>query len=192
MAVHPSGNGFLYLADSLLARCELPSIPTCHLVEPAGGWGDYLSSPDRSPFDPLEVTPCASRFETGAYSNVLGAMALAESLERLCGCGPEVVEEEALALADRLVAGLERRGFPLVSHLQPEVRSGLSPSTCPGAARQEMRLTNPLIPRVYLLRAYTTGGGGACSAHCFNTQHEVDLLLAEVEAFLASDANHAR
>ncbi len=191
---NPLGTGFLYLADSLLERCEPSFYSYFNLVEPAGGWGDYLSSPDRSPFDPLEVTPCASRFETGAYSNVLGAMALAESLERLCGCGPEVVEEEALALADRLVAGLERRGFPLVSHLQPEVRSGIVTFNLPGGREQEMRLNNYLDSQgVFVTVRYTTGVGGVrVSAHCFNTQHEVDLLLAEVEAFLASDAIHAR
>lgn len=191
---NPLGMGFLYLGEALMERCEPSFYSYFNLVEPAGGWGEYLSSPERSPFDPLGVTSCASRFETGAYSNVLGAMALAESLERLCDYGPEMVQEKALALGDRLVAGLERRGFPLVSHLQPEVRSGIVTFNLQGGREQELRLNRYLDSQgVFVTVRYTTGVGGVrVSAHHFNTQHEVDLLLAEVEAFLASDAIHAR
>ena len=184
---NPLGMGFLWLGQRLRDLLEPSAYAYFNLESPDGGWGEYLASPARTPFDPLQVTHTAARFETGAYGNFAGALALAANVERQLSLGPTEVERRVRGMGDRLLDGLEERGLQVVSHLESQHRSGTVTFALPGGREQERLLNRYLDERgVFVSVRYTTGVGGIrVSPHYFTSAEEVDLLLDEVDGFLA-------
>ena len=166
-------------------RARAPATPTsASRSRAAGGANTNLAL--RSPFDPLTVTKTAARFETGAYGNFGGALALALNAERLCDEGPRDVERRVLERGDHLLAGLEQRGLPVVSPLEPEHRSGSITFHMPGGREQELALSRHLDSKnVFIAVRYTSGIGGVrVSPHYFTDLDEIDTFFVELAWFL--------
>ncbi len=183
---NPLGMGFLWLGPRVKDVLEPPAYAYFNLAEPNGGWGEYLTSPLRNPFDPLTVTQTAARFETGAYGNFAGALALALNAERLCVEGPREVERRVLERGDHLLAGLEQRGLPVVSRLEPEHRSGSITFHMPRGREQELALNRYLdAESIFVSVRYTSGIGGVrVSPHYFTDLDEIDNFFVELDWFL--------
>ncbi len=123
----------------------------------------------------LELRRDARRFECGTL-NIAGIRGLAAAMEFLLDVGIERIESRVLELTDLLCAGLERKGYRLLSPRGPNEKSGIV-SFYPksgGAFELYRRLTAERIvvsPREGLLRV---------SPHFYNTQEEIERLLSKL------------
>lgn len=194
---NPFGMGFLYLGERLRDRLQPDFYGYFNTEEPAGGWGEYLSSPARSPFDSLQVTCSTCRFETGGFGNYLGAMVLARSVERQLEIGPAHIEERIRTLRARLAEGLEglggdcEGGGVVGGGPRVEVRSSAAPEEASGIITfglstgrpGELALGDRLADRGMIVCVrYTSGVGGVrVSPHYYNTDEDVDALVDMVK-----------
>lgn len=108
------GVSFLWLRANLLDRVAL-RMP---------GWRSYADM-----WDFLDYTqapaPDASRYE-GGTPNFLGALSLATSVELLANAGIDRIGAHVLALTDRLVDGVQSRGYTIVGDRSyDDVKSGI-------------------------------------------------------------------
>ena len=185
---NPFGMGFLFVRRGLLETLHPQFYAYFNAAEPTGGWGDYLASLTRSPFDRLEMRAGAQRFETGGFGNYVGAAALHAQLEAILEKGIAQVEKTILRLGDDLAAGLQELGAELRSSLEPERRSGITTFGLPGGRADEMALGACLLQeQVFVSVRYTSGVGGVrVSPHDHNSTDEVDRLLWETKSYLQS------
>jgi selenocysteine lyase/cysteine desulfurase len=121
----------------------------------------------------LTLRPDAGRFECGSY-NVPGLLGLKASLELLDSIGVDAVAHRLRALTDRLIAGLDRKGYVVVSPRSNERWSGIVSFTSPthdhlkvvGQMKQNHR--TELVVREGRLRV---------SPHFYNTEEQIDQLV---------------
>jgi selenocysteine lyase/cysteine desulfurase len=159
----PLGHGFIGVAEGRLEALT----PLLHGAMTYGG-----------PDDPVEIgkgyRPGAKRFEPG-NPLLLGALAGAASVKVLLDAGVDAVHGEATRLAQRLRDGLRAQGHSLVS-------SETSPSpitTFRVRSNLERALSNLQdAPVTFAQRA----GGIRLAPHAFNTDVDVDRVLALLEA----------
>ncbi|MEW5919869.1 MAG: aminotransferase class V-fold PLP-dependent enzyme [Bacillota bacterium] len=176
---NPFGMGFLYVNRNLLPLLKPDFYSYFNALEPEGGWGEYLESPLRTPFDRLELAETARKFETGGTGNYLGALTLCHSLKKLEETGIKAVEKKVRELGDVLATGLEELGIRLVSPREPRHRSGITSFTLPGGLEEERKLNARLTQEgVFVSLRYTSGVGGIrVSPHCYNSREDIDRLL---------------
>lgn len=123
----------------------------------------------------LELKPDARRFECGTL-NTVGIRGLVAAMEFLLDVGIERIESRVLELTDLLCAGLERKGYRLLSPRGASEKSGIV-SFYPkseGAFELYRRLIAERIvvsPRERLLRV---------SPHFYNTEEEIERLLSKL------------
>jgi selenocysteine lyase/cysteine desulfurase len=159
----PPGIGFCYFTPELMERV----VPRVVGADSVAALDDY--------FDPkLEFAPTARRFEESVIS-MLDTAAFGSALDLLLEIGTDVIEERVLALAARLAAGLEARGYELVEPW-PRTRaesSGIVSFRKPGATHHEV-LRDLTAARVI---ARTHRDFVRLSPHFYNTEDEVDRVL---------------
>jgi kynureninase len=132
------------------------------------------------PADPVDVErparTSAQRFEPGTPLAV-GAIAGAAAIEELLAVGIPRVHDEALALADRVVAGARDRGFRVLSATDGPGRSPIVtfvPGGDPAAlVRRLARAGVTVVERA---------GGIRVSPHVDNGPEHVDRLFAILDA----------
>jgi cysteine desulfurase / selenocysteine lyase len=108
------GVSFLWLRANLLDRIAL-RMPGWRSVADMWNFLDYAQPP----------APDASRYE-GGTPNFLGALSMATSIDVLKGAGIDRIAAHVLALTDRLVDGLQARGYTVVSDRSRDgVKSGI-------------------------------------------------------------------
>ena len=183
---NPFGMGFLYINSKLLPRLKPDFYSYFNALEPEGGWGHYLESPLRTPFDQLDLTKTAQKFETGGTGNNLGALTLYHSLKKLRETGIKTVEKKVRELGSLLASGLTDLGIDLASDRNPLHRSGISSFTLPGGLEAERELTTLLTEEgVYISLRYTSGVGGIrVSPHHYNSEADIARLLEITEEFI--------
>ena len=182
----PFGLGFLYVAPALAARLEPPFYSYFNAADPEGGWGCYLASPERSPFDDLPLRDCTQKFETGGTGNYLGALALAESVGLILAEGPAAIEARVLELQAYLAARLAGLGLANSYPTEPRHRAGITSFQLPGGPAQECALGDALAAQdIYVSVRYTSGVGGVrVSPHTYNDEADIDRLVEATEHFL--------
>lgn len=182
---NPFGMGFLYVNRRIMEDLEPGFYGYFNTGEPKGGWNQYLASPQRTPFDPLELNRGAQKFETGGTGNCLGALGLYMALEVLLQEGPAEVEKKVFELNDILCSGLASLNLNTTSCIRPRNRSGITTFTLPGGPLAEMQLVNELSnKRIYTTHRYTSGSGGIrVSPHYYNNSKDINNLLDAVELF---------
>lgn len=109
----PEGIALLYVNPQVRPRLRLLQYGW-HMVERRG---DY----DRTDWTPAAD---ATRFECGS-PNMLGIHALDASLSLLLETGLHEVHQAASQRVSKLIELIDRRGFELLSHREPERRSGI-------------------------------------------------------------------
>ena len=183
---NPFGMGFLYVNKKLLEQLKPDFYSYFNALEPQGGWGNYLESPLRTPFDKLNLTETARKFETGGTGNYLGALTLYHSLKKLRETGINNVEMKVRKLGDFLAVGLAELGINLASDTNPLHRSGITSFTLPGGLEAERKLTARLAQeRIYVSLRYTSGVGGIrVSPHYYNSETDIERLLESMADFL--------
>jgi cysteine desulfurase/selenocysteine lyase len=156
------GVSFLYLRANLLDRIAV-NLPGWRSVDDMWDFLDY-----DQPW-----APDATRFE-GGTPNFLGALSLANSIEILRAAEPRRIAEHVLALTDRLVDGLARKGAAIGSRRSPAESSGIVRFRFPGA--DPLALGKRLAAAGFVTT--TRASGIRVSPHGYNTFDEIDALLA--------------
>jgi selenocysteine lyase/cysteine desulfurase len=156
------GVSFLYVRAGLLDRIAT-NLPSWRSVEDIWNFLEY-----DQPW-----APDATRFEAGT-PNFIGTLALATSVALLRSAGTQRIADHILALTDRLVDGLLRKGAAVDSVREGDARSGI--------VRFRMPQVDPLELGARLAQAgfVTTNrsSGIRVSPHGYNTADEIDAFLA--------------
>lgn len=184
----PFGLGFMYVHADLLEACSPLFYGYLNLHEPEKGWGAYLESRERSPFDELSPWQSARSFESGGMPNWLGATGLRWAVEDILQRGIASSESHVLSLGCYLKDGLERLGLePYVlggggdDHLSAILTFGL-----PGGFPQEKALLKSLEEEDVLvsLRSTVGIGGIRVSPYVDNTLEDIASILEITERHL--------
>lgn len=157
-----SGIGACYIDRELVAK----------LTPPLVGWKSTRGAWnfDEARYDLWED---ARRFEEGSpnYASIYGLGATLEIFEEV---GMKEIQRRIFELTDLLLEGLQKLGFPLVSSLKPEERSGIVSFTIPGVTSEEVMAAMEAEKVVLSFRrkAYRT------SPHFYNTKEEMERFLS--------------
>jgi selenocysteine lyase/cysteine desulfurase len=182
----PYGCGFLYISRDALPRLNPPLAGYLSVDPPAGGWGEYFQTPTILPNGDFHYTPQARRYEHGGTANYPGAVGLAASLKLIEELGQANIAEHIYKLTDRLIAGLDALGVEVVTPRARENRSGIVTFSV-GSADENVRLMNQLLAAKILVSVrYTANVGGIrTSCHFYNSEEDIDALLAELKRLCA-------
>jgi selenocysteine lyase/cysteine desulfurase len=160
----PSGIAFLYVRRALIERLE-PLVT---------GWFGR-ADPFSFALEPLDWSPSARRFETGTPP-VPNAYAAAAGLALLQSIGLDAVERQVNRLVSRFVDGIRGRGFDVATPADPARRGPLVVVRSTDAAELVRRLDGRGII------ASSRGTGLRVSFHAYNTDEDVDAVLASLDA----------
>jgi cysteine desulfurase / selenocysteine lyase len=180
----PFGCGFLYINRESQGRMRAPVAGYLDIEDPAGGWGEYFQTPSITPVRDYRYVNTARRFETGGTANYPGAIGLAASLKLLEEVGLQRIEAHIRDLTESLIKGLDALGVEVVTPRAPRNRSGIVTFSV-GNVQQNVALMTRLQERKILVSVrYTSGVGGIrVSSHFYNSQEDIDRLLAAVGEF---------
>jgi len=156
----PCGTGFLYLDKALLGSIKLTYL-------------SYLSistEPEDFCFQ-IDLRPDSSRFKLGSVNDV-GIAAMEKSLELILYLGIEHIESHLLHLTDLLAEELQKRGYRIISHLDPSHRSSILTFEAKGDAAE---LYQKLVDNQII--ASLRGGGLRVSPHFYNSEEDIARLL---------------
>ncbi len=161
----PVGHGFLALKDG--RRDELK--PILHGAITYGTPDDAIDTSRAPRRDP-------HRFEPGTPL-MLGAAGCGAAIAHARTVGIEGLNEAALALSDRLIAGLQERGARILSETQGALRS-------PIVTFVPRQGTEPVLKalRDRHVAIAARAGGIRVAPHAFNTTDDIDTLLSIVDA----------
>jgi len=182
----PFGCGLLYVNKSTIPALRQPSWGYLGLEDPEGGWGRYFATPSISPLRPYNFPVTAKRFEINGTSNYLGAIALGQSLKLVNELGIEQIQDYILSLTDIIHEELGRLGVKIVTHQDPESRSGIMVFQISQDPNENERFLQKLLDdRIYLAMRYTSNVGGIrISTHYFNNQDDLDALFTSIKKHL--------
>ena len=164
----PEGQGIFYCARERLELLHLALV----------GWNSVRRHRDFSHYD-FTLRGDAQRFEEGTW-NFVGTRALGASLELLLEIGVGKIEERVLGLTDKIVAGLQERGYVVRSPRGEGEKSGIVSFL---TKRPAERVQGALMKKGVVSAA--RDGGLRVSPHFYNSEAEVDLfwgLLEEADA----------
>ena len=161
----PEGIGLLYISDRVLERLR-PTRAGWRSMRNMIGWTDLR----------IDFNEGAKRFESGTL-NAYGIAALGASLEILLEAGMDEVERRVLALTQRAADGLAERGFAVISSRAPGETSGIVTAVHPERSAED--LVKILAERG--VGVAVRAGRFRVSPHFYNTEEEVDRMLAEVD-----------
>ena len=130
-------------------------------------------------FDRYELLPDARRFEEG-MPNFPGMFVLANALEFLLSIGISDIAGHNGALASRLLAALVEAGIEPLTPVDPEDRAGIVSFETPRAEE----ITSALSKRG--IHVWGRDGRVRISPHLYNTDADIDALLAHLPALVAS------
>lgn len=152
----PQGQGFIYCRQELLEEIQ-PPFAGCVSVSGWEDWRDYN----------LTFLPGARRFELGCV-NAIGRIGLLAAVRFLMEAGIPAIERWTLRLTDLLIDDLKRRGYDIVSNLNPKRRSAIVSFSLPGDADEAFQKLAEAKVIVSKREQYIR-----VSPHCYNTEEEI-------------------
>lgn len=160
----PEGIGVFYCSPRARQRLRVVNLGWANVVDPR----DFLS------YD-TTLLPDARRFECGTL-NTVGIHGLGAGLELLHRVGIGRIEARVLSLTDRLCAGLEGKGYRVLSSRARGEKSGIVVFHHPrfGTEAVFQALSDARV--VCAIR----GGRIRLSPHFYNTEEEVDRVLGAI------------
>jgi cysteine desulfurase/selenocysteine lyase len=183
----PFGTGMLYIRRENLARLRPPLAGYMSLEPPVGGWQNYFQTPSITPVADYRFVSEARRFESGGTANYPGAIALAASLRLINDLGTGTIWEHVRGLTDRLIDGLRNLAVELVTPVEDDSRSGIVTFSAGDADRNIVLMQHLLDRKILVSVRYTSNVGGVrVSCHFFNSQTDIDRLLATLADILRS------
>ncbi|MEA4846725.1 MAG: aminotransferase class V-fold PLP-dependent enzyme [Clostridiaceae bacterium] len=183
---NPFGTGFMYINSNLVEKLEPDFYSYFNAKNPPNGWGEYLESPKRTPFDHFEMEVGASKFETGATLNYVGAFGLIKSFELLNSYGYKNIEKQVLDRRKYLQKGLMDMGVKINGSINEKNLSGICTFNLEDGIQEEKKLMKKYKEnRIYCSLRYVSGIGGIrVSPHYYTTFEEIDYLLEITKDFI--------
>ncbi|MDE0555592.1 MAG: aminotransferase class V-fold PLP-dependent enzyme [Candidatus Poribacteria bacterium] len=157
----PEGAAIFYCADEKRER----------LINTNVGWASVVNPRDFLNYD-LTLKPDATRFEEGSYNSV-GLYGLRAAIELLLEIGISTIEAHLLELTGHLIAGLETKGYRVITPRADSERAGI-------VIFDSNRLTPTEIYEILYAENIVTaerGTGVRVSPHFYNTTSEIERLL---------------
>lgn len=181
----PFGCGFLYINRDAFPRLHPPIPGYLSVEDPPGGWGAYFQTPSITPVQDYSYVANARRYEMGGTANYPGAIGLAASLNLILGLGQQNIADHVHRLTDRLVAGLRELPVTVVTTFAKQNRAGIVTFSV-GNAEENIKLMNRFLEqRILVSVRYTSHVGGIrVSCHFFNSEEDIDRLLATLRTLL--------
>ena len=161
----PEGAGVFYCRRELLETTRPLSI----------GWMNVVNDQDYSHYD-LTLKRDARRFECGTH-NLPGLLAFKASLELLGGIGVEEVSKRLKVLTDRLIVGLEEKGYRVVSPRCRETWSGIVSFV---SERHDHAQVARRLRAEHRTEIAVREGRLRVSAHLYNTEEQIDRLVSHL------------
>ena len=141
------------------------------LINTNVGWASVVNPRDFLNYD-LTQQPDATRFEEGSYNSV-GLYGLKAAIDLLLDIGIPAIEARVLALTSGLMAGLEAKGYRVVTPKTDVERAGIvifeSGQHTPAEIYETLHAENIITAE--------RGSGVRVSPHFYNTPSEIDRLL---------------
>ena len=160
----PEGAGLFYLRREHL-----------DLLRPIGvGWHSVAHAADYSRIE-LALQPTAARYE-GGTQNMVGFLALAESLELLLELGTAAIAERILEITDLACGRLSQAGAVVVSPREGDHRSGIVSFEMPG--RDSLELKRRCLDAGVVLSA--RGGKLRIAPHAYANEEDIDRLVEAI------------
>jgi selenocysteine lyase/cysteine desulfurase len=161
----PEGAGVFFCRRELLTQLRPLSV----------GWMNVINDQDYGDYD-FTLKPDARRFECGTH-NIPGLLALKASVELLAAIGTENVAGRLKALTDRAIRGLAAKGYRIISPRQTEEWSGILSFTSPTHDHHQLWRT---LRTEHTTELALREGRLRISAHFYNTEEQIDRLLANL------------
>lgn len=159
----PEGAGIFYCRRELLSKTR-PLIV---------GWMNVVNAENYGHYD-YTLKPDATRFEGGSFT-IPGLLGLKASEELLQLAGIAAISNQIKSLTDRLIAGLERKGYQIISPRGEAEWSGIVSFIAPGRDHQEIFR---MLRREHNIEIAVREGRLRCSPHFYNTTEQMDRLVA--------------
>ena len=157
----PEGAGIFYCRRELIERTRPLMV----------GWMNVINALDYGNYN-YTLRADAGRFECGSH-NVCGLLGLKASLETLKSIGVDNIANRLKVLTDRLIAGLETRGYQIISPRQLGVWSGIVSFKSPTHKHEEIFKSLRKEKVEIALRE----GRLRASPHFYNTEQQIDRLV---------------
>ena len=161
----PEGVGLFYCRHELLGLLRPSSI----------GWLNVKDAQDYGAYK-LDFRDDARRFDGGSY-NLAGIWGLGASIAWLLEIGVDKVWERVRMLTDRLVEGVRRKGYRVVSPREAAEASGIVAFV--SDTHDHARIVSHLKQEYRTIIAQRMGRLRA-SPHFYNTEAEIDALVAHL------------
>ena len=186
---NPFGAGVLYINKNLVNQLEPDFYSYYNANSPPGGWGNYLESPQRTPYDHFEMKKDASKFETGATINYVGAFGLVKSFEIIEGYGLFNIEKEVIGRIKYIKKNLKDIGALTNDNIDGDRLSGICTFNLEEGIEKEKQLMEILRERnIYCSLRYVSGIGGIrISPHYYTAYDEIDYFIETVRDFISGN-----
>jgi cysteine desulfurase / selenocysteine lyase len=161
----PEGAGIFYCRRELLKETR-PLIV---------GWMNVINAEKYGDYD-FTLKEDAGRFEAGSW-NIPGLLALKASLELIAAAGIPVIERYMRTLTDRLIDGLKKIGYVLVSPRSEGEWSGIVSFTSPTHDHQEIFRD---LRNEHRTEIAVREGRLRVSAHFYNTEEQIDRFVGRL------------
>lgn len=157
----PEGAAIFYCADEKREQ----------LINTNVGWASVVNPRDFLNYD-LTQKPDATRFEEGSYNSV-GLYGLKAAIDLLHDIGIPAIKARVLELTARLIAGLEAKGYRVITPKTDADRAGIV------IFESDRYIPAEIYETLYGENIITAerGSGVRVSPHFYNTPSEIERLL---------------
>ena len=158
----PEGTGLFYCRKELLETTRPLTVGAMSVV-------------NAKDFDHYNFTlrSDAGRFESGGYA-MPGLVAMHESLTILAGLGAEAISERLKNLGDRLIDGVQAKGYSIASPRQRRQWSGIVSFSSPKHGHDELAVKLRAEDHVEIVVRH---GRLRVAPHFYNTEGQIDRLI---------------
>jgi len=164
----PEGAAYLFVKDELIEKFEPPML----------GW----ASVDQKVFETVDfwdiwnpkLSKTASRFEAGSHATI-SFVGATEGMKMLLNQGVEDVRSRLMKLTDYLIECVEDLGLDLQTPKDKQCRSGIVNFK----VKNPQKMVDKLKKKNIIVSA--RANGIRVSPHYYNTEEEIDKLIAEVK-----------
>lgn len=175
----PFGTGILYINKELLPKIQPVFWGYLNTEVPQGGWGAYWENPAASSVNDWQFVASARRFEIGGTSNYPGAIALGETLGLVNEIGIENIQAKVIANTESCMNRLEEIGATLITHRDPQHRSGIVIARLYDDLEIERMILKKLHEKKIMIAQRFTDhvGGFRISCQYFNNEQDFDCMI---------------
>lgn len=183
----PFGAGVLYINKETLPKLKPVYLGYLNTQVPEGGWGAYWENPAAASVNDWKYDMTARKFEIGGTSNYPGAIALGETLELVNELGVENIEARIFDISTYCMDELEKIGGSLITHRDPEHRSGIVIARLYEDLAVERWILKELHARkVFIAQRFTDYVGGfRISCQYFNNHEDIDRMIEAMKELIA-------